>query len=746
MTAATNAISATGTEARELAAQGVPVFPVDAKTKAPRVQGGFHAATVDIQQVEEWWRRWPDAGVGVPTGKNGGTLPLFVLDVDQRPDKNGFASLDQLGIDIPVTRSHTTPSGGRHYLFHDPGGVRCSSNSLAPGVDVRADGGYIIWHPAAGLPVEHADTYAKVPWALAEAIQAKTKAALTPPKVEHGPQSAGLKDGGLELTQANRERVRSMLDAIPADCSRDEWRAIVWAVAALGWGDDGRAQAETWSRTAPDKFDPLDFVKVWDSFDPSGGIGFGTLVHQARQHGFQEPVPTLTGALSSVIDDSAPGDILAGKVFAHLNRGRLLYVHAARQWYRWAGDRWVPCLQGEEMEAAKRAADQALDQAAKRHQTDPDRGKRLVSWATTLRNVNRLQAMLELASSEPGMSAASLRDFDQDANIIGVPGGVINLQSGQFRPATPQDWLTKQVCATWDPKADCPRWRQFLGEIFQDDTKVIDFIQRAVGYSLTGHATEEKLFLCVGHGANGKSVFSDTLATLFGDYHHTAPPSLLTFKSGDSGPSDDLAGLCGSRLLSINETAEGDRLAERTVKRLAGREPIRARHLYQSSFTFAPTFSAWARTNHRPIVTGTDAGIWRRLILIPFERQFSEDEADPWLETQLQQELPGILRWAVDGAMAWYRSGLRVPTRIRRESQHYRSESDLLGQFLTDITRPDPSGRVEQSMLWLRWKTFCHDEGVCVGSKKSFTRRLAERGIPATMSSGTRYYAGVVFR
>lgn len=730
-------------EARRLANMGVPVFPVDLDSKAPRVKGGFFAATDDIQQVEAWWMHWPNAGVGVPTGKNGGALPLLVIDVDVRPDKNGFASLDQLGIKIPETRTHATPSGGCHYLFNDPGSVHCSSGKVAPGVDVRADGGYIVWHPAAGWPVEHADTYAAVPWPLhARAAKVDTRgsrSAVNPVSSYCEPQR-----DGLELNDANRERVRDMLACIPADCSRDEWRDLVWAVAALEWGDEGRALAEKWSRTAPSKFDLIDFTKVWGSYNADGGIGVGTLIHKARQHGFQEATSAMTVSLESLIDGEAPGDILASKVFAHLNRGEMLYVHEAGRWYRWTRDRWAACLKGEEIEAAKRAADRALDQAVARYQADPDRGKRLLNWATGLRKAPRLEAMLKLAESELEMSAASLSGFDQDPDMMGVSGGVIDLRSGQFRSATPADRLTKQAGAAWDADADCPQWLEFLTDIFQDDEGIKKFIQRAVGYSLTGHAGEEKIFLCVGHGANGKSVFSNILAAILGDYHHTAPPSLLTRMKDDSGPSDDLAGVCGSRLLSINETSDGDRLAELTVKRVASREPIRARHLYQNSFKFTPTFTPWLRTNHKPIVTGTDTGIWRRIVLIPFERQFTDDEADPSLESRLRQELPGILRWAVDGAVAWYRSGLQVPDRIRSESKRYRTESDLMGQFLDECTRPDPSGRVEQKALWHQWRLFCQNEGVSEGSKKTFTRRLAERGILTTRSNGKSYYAGVI--
>lgn len=201
--------------------------------------------------------------------------------------------------------------------------------------------------------------------------------------------------------------------------------------------------------------------------------------------------------------------------------------------------------------------------------------------------------------------------------------------------------------------------------------------------------------------------------------------------------------LCGARLVSINETQSGDRLDEQIVKTLAGREMVSARFLHKEFFEFWPTAKPWLRTNHKPIITGEDDGIWRRLHLIPFARKFSEDERDPWLESKLLNERDGILAWMVQGCLEWKRHKLKQSPSVRRESATYRKESDLLGEFLDEVTKADQEAREEQSILFDAYRRWHDANGTRPGSKTTFTKKLAERGIEATKSNGVRYYAGL---
>jgi putative DNA primase/helicase len=356
-----------------------------------------------------------------------------------------------------------------------------------------------------------------------------------------------------------------------------------------------------------------------------------------------------------------------------------------------------------------------------------------------------LQAMLELAKSEPGMSVLD-RGLDADPYLIGVQNGVVDLRTGRLMENKPEMFVTRYCNADYFESAQCPTWLQFLDEVFQGERGVIHTVQQLLGYTLTGLSTEEILVICYGFGSNGKSVFSNVIHSILGGYGLMAPPSLLTARSaGDSSVRNDLAALAGARYVGINELQAGDRLDEQIVKMLAGREPITARFLHQEFFTFQPTFTPWLRTNHKPIITGTDDGIWRRLVMVPFKRKFTDQEKDPHLEARLMAERDGILMWMLEGARLYFKSGLQICPIIKAENAHYRSESDTLAEFLGDLTIANVAGKVEQSSLFKSWGIWCEDNKLPPGSKKSFTRRLSERGFGEARSNGRRFYTGLEF-
>lgn len=441
-----------------------------------------------------------------------------------------------------------------------------------------------------------------------------------------------------------------------------------------------------------------------------------------------------------------PGDILAGRTYARAKRNKLLWVSAAGKWLNWSGDRWSWCHCGEEMAAAKFVAAKILDHAATLFKADSQnpKHKKLMAFATNLQNLKRLEAMITLAKSEEGMTVGHMTQLDSDPWLLGVRNGVVNLKDGGLLSADPTMLITRQAAASFHDDAQCPKWLTFLDQTFEGDQETIDYLQRALGYTLTGLTTEEALFICFGHGANGKSVFANVISTILGDYAQAAPASLVTARrDGDAGPRNDLARLCGARLTSINETQNGDRLDEQVVKMLAGREQISARFLHKEFFDFWPTAKPWLRTNHKPIIVGEDDGIWRRLHLIPFRRKFAEHERDPWLEQKLLEERDGILAWMVRGCLEWKRIGLKPSTTVRRESASYRKESDLLGEFLECRTVVEPEAREDQQTLFATWRLWNDANGTRAGSKASFTRKLAERGYPEVKSNGKRYYAGV---
>ncbi len=537
------------------------------------------------------------------------------------------------------------------------------------------------------------------------------------------------------------ERVNSMLAAITADCSYKEWRGVLWALAATGWLCAEKL-ARVWSE-ASTRFKEADFLRLWSDYDPTdpNATGFGSLVFIAKEHGWHAP------ADGHELAAGAPGDILAGRMFAAQYREQLLWVSQAGRWLRWDGMRWAWCTCGEEMAAAKIVADKILTRVSQLFTQDSDRNKRRMSFAIGLQNIRRLEAMIELAKSESGMAIGDMSALDSDQWLVGCRNGVVDLRTGSLLVPDPAMHITRQVAAEYHSDADCPLWKSFLLSVFEGDAPTVEFAQRALGYTLTGTVTEEVIFICYGGGANGKSVFANVLSVIFFEYGQMAPQSLLTVRrDGDAAPRNDVARLCGARLVQINELNSGDRLNEQIVKMLAGREMISARFLHKEHFDFWPTAKPWLRTNHRPVITGEDDGIWRRIMLIPFKRKFAEHERDPWLESKLLAERDGVFAWMVAGCLDWKKVGLKPSPLVRRESATYRTESDLLGEFLDETTERDPNGKIEQSRLFDLWRIWCTTNGTRYGSKVGFSRKLGERDIVEARSNGQRFYGGIKLR
>jgi putative DNA primase/helicase len=259
-----------------------------------------------------------------------------------------------------------------------------------------------------------------------------------------------------------------------------------------------------------------------------------------------------------------------------------------------------------------------------------------------------------------------------------------------------------------------------------DRAELVDYLQRAIGYTLTGSTREQVFFLLYGTGRNGKSVFMNTIAAMMGDYASETPTETLMVKPlGAGGASSDVACLAGARLVGANESEDGQRLAEARIKALTGGDPITARHLYQAPFTFTPAFKLWLRTNHRPDVKGTDEGIWRRVRLVPFAVTIPESDVDHDLSEKLAAELPGILAWAVRGCLAWQAGGLGYPDAIRRAVEGYRDEMDHIGPFLDQLQVKRP---IRAEHLHEAYKTWCAANDQEPMNATAFGKRLNERG------------------
>jgi putative DNA primase/helicase len=328
--------------------------------------------------------------------------------------------------------------------------------------------------------------------------------------------------------------------------------------------------------------------------------------------------------------------------------------------------------------------------------------------------------------------------FDQHHFKLNLANGTLDLKTGKLHPHRRQDRLTQISKVSYDPDAIAPRWEKFLQEIMGGDQVMIDFLQRAIGYALTGDVGEQVLFFCYGTGANGKSIFLGALRDLLGDYTTEGEPNLLM--AGDRHLAG-IAGLQGKRLITTTEAKSGSRFDETLVKQLTGGDQVSARFMHQNFFEFMPTHKIFLVANHKPIIRGTDHGIWRRVKLIPFEVTIPDDQQDRSLDKQLSAELPGILNWAVAGCQAWLREGLQYPEKVSLATKNYRADSDQLGKFISEACVVGINGsKVKASVVFDAFKEWCEARNERPGTLTSFGNRMTERGFAKDrLSAGVHY-------
>jgi len=445
------------------------------------------------------------------------------------------------------------------------------------------------------------------------------------------------------------------------------------------------------------------------------------------------------------LDIEVYGDIFNGKFFRNIFIGKMIYCHSRSKWLKFNGMRWEWCESGEDLQAAKDVAGQIAKYAGSLFSSDPTnpRAKKLVSHAQNTQNINRLLAMLQTASAESDMGIGSMSLLDSNAMLLGCKNGVICLNTGTLLAPDPNMLITRQVDASYHSGANCPTWLSFIDQCFKGDKETIDYLQKALGYSLTGLVIEEVLHFCFGKGRNGKSVFANILTKLMGSYAITAPAEMLMRKDRN-GPTNDIARLAGARLVLANETRSDQRFDDLTIKILVSTERISARFLHNEYFEFWPTFKIWIRGNHKPVIADESNGAWRRIRLIPFANDIPEGMEDPHLENKLLAESEGILAWMVQGVLKWKKEGLSPSPLIKSASNQYRTDCDVIGDFITENCSLEHGLKVSQSELWSQWKEWSQENGYSCGSKKSFTRRLRDKGISAEgYLNSSRAYEGI---
>ncbi|MBR0995564.1 bifunctional DNA primase/polymerase [Bradyrhizobium japonicum] len=794
------------------AAKGWPVFPCHPQTKQPLVKadvdpvsgkaipgsGGLKKATTDKAQIEAWWRKYPAAMVGVPTGT---LIGAFVVDIDAGMDSKTGEVFDApqilgrleaaLGCALPPTCVCRTPRGGLHLYFRLPeAGDAMPRNraGILKRIDVRGEGGYVIVPPSlrsdgAGYVWQGGED-AAVACAPAELLN--FLAAKTPRDSQTGARASSKEAYGLK---ALADEIRILRAA--ADGTRNEtlFHSSIKLAQLVGSGHLDELVARSALVAAAGQWPNLHKSKTTIASGFARGLAEPRAVptRAAKNHIAERAVvapaaPKIAGSifqrlgldedhqiqLDRELAQSPLTDLGNAERFARRMQDRLMAV-PTRGWFQWDGCRWT-------MNGAEDAARIAAQYVARSIQREADAlcgsdedavvevrspgakcereirlSDKLRDWGRETENDRHLTALRRQA--EPMMAVDQAR-LDADPMKINTKNGTLKVNRScadedpiSFYPHDPADLITKVIDAEYEASATCPVYDAFLKKV-QPSPKVQRFLHQWAGLGLTGDTSEQKLLFFWGKGRNGKTTLVEAWASIYGDY--ACSLAVETFMDNGRGRSGgqatpDLALLPGIRFVHTDEPARNARLSESHVKLLTGGDTIQARELNKGFFSFKPQFKLTMSGNYRPKVDGGEAsqGTWRRLIMVRWAITVPEQDVDRQLSAKLKAEASGILNRLLDGLRDWIDHGLLVPDEIKETTEEYRSDSDVLGRFLQECTMRAVGQRLSNAELHNLFVVWSRKNGERPWTKKSLTSAMKERDYEQSRGE-ERYWKDIV--
>lgn len=538
------------------------------------------------------------------------------------------------------------------------------------------------------------------------------------------------------------DRVARALAAIPnatgggtnGATDHDEWRNLLFATHHASAGEEwGFDKFNDWTNRNPGNAGQRETRRVWDACKP-GLVTRGTLYAMASKCNPDWDAPTPDGfddlPMDDTLapdDDTATSDVGNARRLARMMAPRFKYVHNGQGWCEFRCGVFVPCSRGEQTEIAKQLGPLILLEA---NSPDLAEMKKAMARANRAMSASGLAAALLLAESDPRI-AVDPTDMDSDPDLLNTQNCIVHLPTGEARTHDAAIIMGRQCAAAYHPDATCPTFDRFMMQISANDPEWVDYMQRLVGYTISGRVNEEIIIFMLGFGANGKSVFSNIMRRILNSYAGSVPANFLMISNRDGeAATPSLARLPGVRMAQANEVEAGARLSAQAVKVAASSDAIAARHLHKATFEFTPSHTLWVRGNHRPIITDTDDGIWRRIRLVPFDAQFGPGDKDVNLEEKLMAEAPGILAWMVRGHREYLRRGLKPARRVSDASAAYRKDSDLVAQWISERTEQGAGAGWAQVEAYQDYREWCGEQGLMRAmTKRSFTLSLTERGI-----------------
>jgi putative DNA primase/helicase len=680
--------------------------------KHPRTGHGVKDATKDPSKIEAWWRRHPDANIGLRVG--GG---YCVIDVDGQEGFDSLRTLERKLGALPETLRARTGGGGEHRFFLVPSDIAIPNRvgKLGERLDVRSGNGYVVAPPslhASGQRykwIEPSAPIAALPPQWLGALTSRASGGATAPADGQSPDHEFQLRPHVEVIRVARPGTNESLN---------RHGFIVGQLIAAGLADEAEAHAELLRAALQSGLPKVEARATLD---------------RALLAGKTKPL-SLSGFGGRPLTDLGNAERLVDR------HGRSFrYVHSFGPFFIWDGARF----RKDETLAIELLAKDTVRHiyAEATTVTDDEVRKAIARHARGSESMVRIKAMVRLAQSET-VIAVRAGDLDTNRWKLNVVNGTVDLRTGTLLPHEPEDLITKLAPVKFDPSAKCPTFDSFLDRIMDGKTALIEFMQRAVGYMLTGLTEEQVLFFFYGTGANGKTTLLNTLLALFGDYGKQADPELLVAKRGEAHPTG-VADLAGARLAVCVEVEQGKRLAEALLKQLTGGDRIKARFMHRDFFEFEPTHKLCLAANHKPVLRGMDRGLWRRIRLVPFNVTIPEDEQDKALAEKLSEELPGILAWAVRGCSEWQRVGLDPPVEVRAATEAYRDEMDTIGDFITDRCVLSANAQEETGKLRKAYERWCEDAGETPLGTRAFSQALEARGLEKGRAAKKRLRRGI---
>ena len=473
------------------------------------------------------------------------------------------------------------------------------------------------------------------------------------------------------------------------------------------------------------------------------------------QYAGDDPAATVFAAMRP---QSAETDVGNAQRFA-LDWGGDELRHVAGSWYVWDGRRHRRDDDGAAMRRAVTTARLIVEESKPLRETaealagaagDGDAkaeakkaaktADRRLTWAMTSQAAPRLKACLEIARTDPRL-IASTDDLDSDPWALCVGTGILDLRTGELRPHSRAELHTRLVPIAYEPDATCPRFEQFLATVMQGDAELIAWLQKAVGYTITGDTREQALLVLHGDGANGKSTLLNVLVGMLGEHAVTADSRTFTLAGADRAARSDLARLRGRRLVVASEVPRGSQLDEDLVKRITGGERITARFNRMDEFEFTPTFKVWLGVNHLPVVHGDDHAIWRHLRIVPFRHRVEQPDLE--LGRRLHAELPGILAWAIRGCTRWQAEGLGSCGAVDAATDAYRREQDQVARFVEECCTRDASATARNADLHNAYTAWANAHELLVIAPRELGNALSRLGFATGKSNGHRVRKGL---